>query len=176
MYPVTIKMIQVYQPGIISRESISSRQFQNPFDEKEERGTAEGLTNVRETGGGSRKRSLKNVFHRQSVNRILRGRRATRSPSLQFDDHSLIPAIEWNYSNLDFRLIVAEYFDSKFFSKLSQVRFIRVIVCFLPSSIFENKQNFFSFINPLLFLYRFIFEMDYIYILFRIPFHLSIQL
>lgn len=73
---------EVYQPGIPELYLAVAIDFvaaiSKPSDDKEERGT-EGLTNVRETGGGSRKRSLKNVFHRQSVNRILRGRRAVRS-------------------------------------------------------------------------------------------------
>lgn len=86
MYPiVAIKMIEVYQKYInqelylaVAIDFVAA--ISKPSDEKEERETVDKC----QGNGGSRKRSLKNVFHRQSVNRILRGRRAIRSlPSVR---------------------------------------------------------------------------------------------
>lgn len=109
---LTIKMIvrsiSTRDTGIISRGSNRFRRG-NFKTVRRQGGTRNGgVDKCQGNGRGFAKTLIEKRF--PSTVRKSNITRATSGsfPSPRFDDHSLIPAIEWNYSNLDFRLIVAD--------------------------------------------------------------------
>lgn len=169
----TIKMIvrsiSTRDSGIISRGSNRFRRG-NFKTVRRQGGTRNGgVDKCQGNGRGFAKTLIEKRF--PSTVRKSNITRATSGsfPSPRLDDHSLIPAIEWNYSNLDFRLIVADISIRSFVFRI----FFEIIVSSIYSSHrlvlppdfrIENNQNFYLFIS-FFFLYRLIFEVDYIYVL-----------